>query len=61
MLAKIIDALRYHQIPFLEETGVAEMNQDSNDFTPKQYLIFRFLELINSILETDLMLFNNNL
>jgi hypothetical protein len=54
LIVRIVDGLRYHLMPYLEETflsGLDEIHLDS--LNPKVYLVYRYIELINSILLAD--------
>ena len=44
MLIRLIESLKYHLMPYLEETGVSGSDVD---LTPKSYLIYKYIELIN--------------
>jgi hypothetical protein len=48
-----MDGLKYHIMPYLEETGVANIN-DSGDFCPKTYLISKYFELLNNMVISDM-------
>lgn len=53
MMARLMDALKYHLMPYLEETGVAGLETGEQEVTPKNYLIQRYLELINAMVLAD--------
>jgi len=44
-LIRLMDGLRYHTMPFLEETGVSGIVENA-EFCPKSYLIFRYIEFL---------------
>jgi len=51
-----MDALKYHLMPYLEETGVSEMSDgvaEGSDLTPKSYLIYRYLQLLEVMVLSD--------
>jgi hypothetical protein len=57
LMIKLTDALRYHLLPYLEETGLSGIDPVNPDLlSPKVYLLFRFVELTNAILQTDIRL-----
>jgi hypothetical protein len=47
-----MDGLRYHLLPFLEETGVSGIVENA-EFCPKSFLIFRFAELLTEVIQCD--------
>ena len=52
-----MDALKYHLMPYLEETGISGMadgaGAESSDLTPKSYLIYRYLQLLEAMILSD--------
>ena len=52
------DALKYHLIPYLIESGLSNFGDiaDDNQFSARIYFMQRFLELLNSLTQTDLYL-----
>ena len=53
LMARLMDALKYHLMPYLEETGVSGMDTSDSEVTPKSYLVQRYLELINVLVQAD--------
>jgi hypothetical protein len=58
---KISDALRYHLLPFLIESGYQFVSEgaggsetEAAGFQPKMYFISRFIELINGLIAADI-------
>ena len=56
---RICDALKYHLLPFLIESGcqaLRELDVENQQlqFQPRIYFISRFLELLNSLLAADI-------
>jgi hypothetical protein len=49
-LIRVMDSLKYHLMPYLEEIGVSGSDVD---LTPKSYLIYKYIELINVIIQSD--------
>lgn len=41
-LTRLMDGLKYHLMPYLEETGVSGIDQAA-ELCPKSYLIYRYL------------------
>jgi hypothetical protein len=58
LVNRISDALRYHLVPFLIESGYQFIAEGENEaqFNPRVYFISRFIELINSLVNADLFL-----
>ena len=58
LINRISDALRYHLVTFLIESGyqfIAEAESEAQ-FSPRVYFIGRFIELINSLVNADLFM-----
>lgn len=51
-LVRLMDGLRYHLMPYLEETGVSGI-LESSEFCPKTFLVFRFVELLTQMVICD--------
>ena len=51
MLIRVMESLKYHLMPYLEETGVSGSDVD---LTPKSYLIYKYVELINVMIQSDI-------
>lgn len=54
-ILRLMDALKFHLIPYLEETGVSQLTSSdssggADDISPKCYLLCRFLELLNTMI-----------
>jgi len=52
-LLRLMDGLRYHIMPYLEETGVSGIVENA-EFCPKTYLIFRYVEFLYQLLTCDM-------
>ena len=52
LLTRLMDGLKYHIMPYLEETGVSGINE-SAELCPKSYLIYRYLEFLNLLIQAD--------
>ena len=48
-----MDGLKYHIMPYLEETGVSGIIENA-EFCPKSYLIFKFIELLSHMVASDI-------
>mmetsp|Transcript_35484 Transcript_35484/g.54271 ORF Transcript_35484/g.54271 Transcript_35484/m.54271 type:complete len:164 (+) Transcript_35484:2990-3481(+) len=48
-----MDALKYHLMPYLEETALNGLDDPKS---PKLYLVYRYLELMNLLVSTDMAL-----
>jgi len=44
-LIRLMDGLKYHIMPFLEETGVSGIVENAG-FCAKTYMLFRFIEFL---------------
>jgi len=54
VLVRLMDALKFHLMPYLEETGVSGLENDFEaDMSPKQYLVYRYLELLQEMVKVD--------
>lgn len=51
-LIRVMDSLKYHLMPYLEETGITGSDVE---LLPKSYLIFKYIELINVMIQSDVM------
>lgn len=51
-LSRLMDGLKYHIMPYLEETGVSGINEGA-ELCPKSYLIYRYLEFLNLFVQAD--------
>ena len=53
-----MDALKYHLMPYLEETGVTGISEgdssDNSENTPKSYLLYRYLQLLDIMITSDI-------
>ena len=54
MMVRLMDALKYHLMPYLEETGVSGIESGDSEVTPKSYLVQRYLELLNTMIQADI-------
>ena len=52
LLIRLMDGLKYHIMPYLEETGVSGINE-SAELCPKSYLLYRYLEFLNLLIQAD--------
>ena len=52
-LARLMDGLKYHLMPYLEETGVSGIVENA-EMCPKTYLIFRFVDLLTYMVTSDM-------
>jgi formate dehydrogenase maturation protein FdhE len=52
-LARLMDGLKYHLMPYLEETGVSGI-VESAETCPKTYLIFRYIDLLTHMVASDM-------
>lgn len=52
-VSKIVDALRYHTLPYVFEIGTSILRADEQGFYPQQYFIGRFLDTINLLIQVD--------
>lgn len=48
-----MDGLKYHLMPYLEETGVSGIVENA-EMCPKTYLIFRYIDLLTNIVASDM-------
>lgn len=57
LLVKLVDSLKYHLVPYLEETGVSDLQahflKTTDEQPPKQSLVYRYLELLIQLCEVD--------
>lgn len=53
---RVCDALKFHLIPYLIESGLQNIAEAGEDFSPKLYFQQRFLELLLALTQTDLHL-----
>jgi hypothetical protein len=54
VLVQLLEALKYHMMPYLEETGVNGLESDFEaDMAPKQYLVYRYMELLLEMMKVD--------
>jgi len=51
MLIRVMESLKYHLMPYLEETGISGSDIELN---PKSYLIYKYIELINVMIQSDI-------
>ena len=52
LLIRLMDGLKYHIMPYLEETGVSGINE-SAELCPKSFLIYKYLEFLNLLIQAD--------
>ena len=51
-LVKLMDGLRYHLMPFLEETSVSGI-VENGEFCPKTMMLLRYVELVTQVITCD--------
>lgn len=52
-MARMMDGLRYHTMPYLEETGVSSIC-DNEELCPKSFLIYKYLGFLSSLVTADM-------
>jgi len=52
-MARMMDGLRYHTMPYLEETGVSAI-EEGEELCPKSFLIYKYLGFLSSLITADM-------
>ena len=50
LLIRLMDALKYHLMPYLEETGISGLDPNETDLSPKSYLLHKYIELLSILI-----------
>jgi hypothetical protein len=54
LIVRLMDALKFHLMPYLEETGVSGLDQNEAELSPKSYLLQKYIELLSVLIESDI-------